>query len=220
MRTLFILTFLLAWWPAQASASTTRLSAGPGSSVVLAGSSNVKDWKCRSTSVDAQMAVATSPDHLNEVIDRVEDGSIGVWMNDRSKARLPMPQFQLRIPVTTFRCGNSVMESDLRRAMKSESHPDVSFSLRGLKSGIRHDLNNGIYRARVEGELSLAGVRRIIDVEVAVRRVSRKRFRVSAELPLKMTDFGISPPTALFGAVRARDQLTVRFDLMLEIDPV
>jgi hypothetical protein len=34
-----------------------------------------------------------------------------------------------------------------------------------------------------------------------------------------MTDFGVTPPTALFGAVRARNSLTVHFDLVLEIRP-
>jgi hypothetical protein len=34
-----------------------------------------------------------------------------------------------------------------------------------------------------------------------------------------MTDFGVTPPTALFGAIRARDGLTVSFDLTLEMAP-
>jgi hypothetical protein len=52
---------------------------------------------------------------------------------------------------------------------------------------------------------------------VAAQRLSPTRFRIRAELPLKMTDFGVTPPTALFGAVRAHDALEVRFDLTLEV---
>ena len=38
------------------------------------------------------------------------------------------------------------------------------------------------------------------------------RFRIRAEMPVRMTDFGITPPTALFGIVKARNELTVRFE--------
>jgi hypothetical protein len=46
--------------------------------------------------------------------------------------------------------------------------------------------------------------------------VARDRFALHARLPLRMTDFRITPPTALFGMVKAKDDLVVQFDLILE----
>ena len=54
-------------------------------------------------------------------------------------------------------------------------------------------------------------------MQISAQRVSRTTFRVRAELPLRMTDFGIKPPSALFGAIRAKNSLTVRFDLTLNV---
>lgn len=216
MRTALLTLMLLAGSAAYA-AGPTRLSAGSASEVVLEGSSNVTDWRCRGTSMNADMLVAASAEHINAVIDRIEDGNIAVWMSDPSRGRFPTPEFHLRIPVTTFRCGNRIMEADMRRALKAESHPRVEFTFRGMRGGVQHDLDSGLYRAVIAGDLSLAGQTRSIDVTVSAQRMSRTTFRVRAVLPLRMTDFGVTPPTALFGAVRARDALRVSFDLMLEV---
>lgn len=215
MRSLVLTSlFFLA---SVAGGDTTRLTAGSGSVVVLKGSSNVAAWQCRGKAIDALMVVATSPAHINEVIDRIQNGDIGPWMTDPSRGRFATPDFVLRVPVATFRCGNRVMEKDLRRALKATPHPNVEFSFRELRGAIRHDIDTGLFHAVITGDLSLAGETRTIELTVSAERLSSSRFRFRAELPLRMTDFGITPPTALFGAVKARDELKVRFDLTLEV---
>jgi hypothetical protein len=212
-----LLLFVMLTGPAALAAGPAHYTAGSASVVTLDGSSNVTDWRCRGTAIDADLAVATTPEHINAVIDRIEDGNIGVWTADPSQGRFPIPEFHLTIPASGFRCGNRVMESDMRRALKADAHPRVAFTFRSLRGGVRHDLDTGLYHADIVGELSLAGRTRTIDVAVTAQRISRSSFRIRASLPLQMTDFGVTPPTALFGAIRARDALTVTFDLMLEI---
>ena len=216
MRAALLVSMLLLASAAHA-AEATRLTAGAASAVVLEGTSNVTGWRCRGTSIDARMVVATSPDHINDVIDRIEDGNVGVWMSSPSRGSFPAPEFELTIPITTFRCGNRVMESDLRRALKADAHPAVQFSFRAVRGGIQHDLDTGLYHAAITGDLTLAGVTRTIGLTVSAQRLSRTSFRVRAGLPLRMTDFDVTPPSALFGAIRARDQLTVHFDLTLDV---
>jgi len=215
MRTVLILALIIG--SAVQAAESTRLTAGPSSAVVLEGSSNVAGWRCRGTAIEADMLVATSADHINQVIDRIEDGNIGVWMSDPAQGRFPAPTFRLRVPITSFRCGNRIMEGDMRRALRADAHPQVEFSFRTLRGGIRHDIDAGSYHAALAGDLSLAGRTRTIEVAVSAQRISRTSFRIRATLPLQMSDFGVTPPTALFGAIRAHDDLTVTFDLTLEI---
>lgn len=214
-----ILIMLLVAGPALQASGPTRFAAGAQSAVVLEGSSNVASWRCRGTSMDADMRVEATAEHINAVINRIEDGNIAVWMSDPSRGRFPAPDFHLRVPVTSFRCGNRIMEGDMRRALKAGDHPRVEFVFRALRGGVQHDLDTGLYHATIAGDLSLAGQTRTIDVAVSAQRISRTSFRMRAVLPLRMTDFGVTPPTALLGAIRARDGLTVTFDLMLEITP-
>lgn len=218
MRLFLIMTSLLIASIACA-VEATQLTAARDSAVVLEGTSNVAGWRCRAADIDATARVASSPEHLNAVIDRIEDGQIGVWMAKPASGRFPVPELRLRVPVAAFRCGNRVMETDMRRALKADRHPDVAFVFRALRSGIEHDLDHGDYRASVTGDLTLAGVTRSIELRVSAERLSRTTFRLRAELPLRMTDFAVEPPSALFGAIRARDELLVHFDLRLEVAP-
>jgi hypothetical protein len=201
---------------AGASPSATTLIPAATSTLVLEGSSNVTDWRCSGSSLQGEMNVAAPLDKINAVIDRIEDGNIGVWMANPSEGRFAQPQFRMRIPVANFRCGNKVMERDMSQALKADRHPVIDFQFTELRGNVNHDLDSGNYQATIAGQLVLAGSTREVEVLVTAERLARDRFRIRAELPLRMTDFGIQPPTALFGMVKAKNELLVRFDLTLK----
>lgn len=197
-----------------ATADSTRLVSDAPSRLVLQGSSNVAAWRCSGTTLDGTMEVAAPLSHINKLIDRIEDGAI--WQLTPQTATFPAPTFQLQVPVTTLRCGNRQMERDMYEALRSESFPSIDFTFQGLVGGIDHDIDGRTYRAKIKGVLSLAGARRSVSIDVDAQRISRDRFRLRAKLPLRMTDFRITPPTALFGMVKAKDELVVQFDLYLQ----
>lgn len=200
-----------------ASAGSTRLMIAPRSTLVLDGTSNVANWRCTGTTLNGEASVAVPLAKVNEVIDRIEDGNIGVWMSSPSSGQFPPPRFALSIPIDTLRCtGGRPMEKDMNSALKAARFPSIDFRFAGLRSGIEHDLDQHLYRTSVRGELALAGITRELVVPVTAERLTRTTFRLRAELPVRMTDFSIAPPKALFGLVKAADQLTVRFDLILE----
>ena len=210
MRLLLILLLTL---PAYA-ADTTRLVSAAASRLVLQGSSNVAPWRCSGTTLEGRMDVAAPLERINYLIDRIEDGNIAQLTP--ATARFPQPTFQLKVPVTTLRCGNGKMERDMYRALRAAAHPTIEFRFEKLVGGVTHDIDGGAYRARIAGVLSLAGSTRNIVIEVEAKRIANDRFRLQAKLPLRMTDFRITPPTALFGAIKANDHLTVHFDLVLQ----
>ncbi|HEU4522079.1 MAG TPA: YceI family protein [Thermoanaerobaculia bacterium] len=218
MRSLVLIAcmFAAAATPAAAEPQTVFTPASQ-SKLVLDGSSNVTDWQCSGTSLDGELTVAAPIEKINAVIDRIEDGNIGVWMNDPSQGRFPAPNFRLRVPIESLRCGNAVMERDMNRALKADDHPAIEFRFIGVQGGIEHDIDSNVYRAKIAGELVLAGSRRNIELTIVAERIGGNRFRIRADMPLRMTDFGITPPTALFGMVRARNELMVRFDMTLQV---
>jgi len=210
--------FLLAVTPDRAG--TTRLAAAPRSTLVLTGSSNLAQWQCRGMALSGTMDIDAPIEKINEVIDRVEDGNMSVWMSDPSGGRFPQPRFELTVPVDTLRCtGGRPMERDMRNALKAGRNPMIRFHLLEVSGPIAHDMDQHTYRATIIGQLSLAGVERDIELSVWAERVARNRFRLRSELPLRMSDFGITPPRALLGLIQANDHLTVEFDLLLEVAP-
>jgi len=196
------------------AANGAQLVASAGSQLTLQGSSNVKDWRCSGTTLDGRMEVAAPLTQINNIIDRIEDGDVARL--DPRAASFPQPTFALEVPVASLRCGNRQMERDMYRALRSDANPTIEFRFSGLVGGVEHDIDAKNYRATIAGELSLAGTSRKVRVAVVAERVSRDRFRLRARLPLRMTDFGVTPPTALFGMVKAKDDLVVTFDLYLQ----
>lgn len=191
-----------------------QLVSSAGSQLTLHGSSNVKDWRCSGTTLDGRMEVAAPLTQINHIIDRIEDGDVARL--DPRAASFPQPTFDLEVPVASLRCGNRQMERDMYRALRSEANPVIEFRFSGLVSGVEHDIDARNYRTTIAGDLSLAGTSRKVRIPVVAERVARDRFRLRARLPLRMTDFGVTPPTALFGMVKAKDDLVVTFDLYLQ----
>ena len=204
----------------QAAAAPARLTTTAASVLVLEGRSNVAAWRCSGRSMTGEMTIATTLDKVNEVIDRVEDGNIGAWMSNPAAGQFTAPQFTLSIPIASLRCGGGrPMERDLMHALKGERFPSIEFHLDGVRGPIEHDLDEHLYRSSIGGRLSLAGSTRTLTLPIAAERLTRTRFRLRAELPVHMSDFGVTPPTAMFGLIKADDALTVRFDLVLEAVP-
>jgi hypothetical protein len=205
---------------AAAPTGTTRLTVAPRSTLVLNGSSNVAKWRCTGTSLSGEAAVAAPLAKINEVMDRIEDGNIGPWMSNPAAGRFPAPTFAISIPIATLRCtGGKPMERDMTQTLKAAQFPSIDFRLDGIRAGIEHDIDQHLYRTSIGGHLALAGVTRELTVPVSAERLSRTSFRIRAELPVRMTDFAITPPTALFGMIKAKDALVARFDLVLEAAP-
>jgi hypothetical protein len=208
-----LILILFATLPALAGEST-RLVPGAPSKLVLQGSSNVAPWRCSGTTLEGAMDVAAPLPRINTLIDRIEDGNVALLTP--ATAKFPQPTFRLTIPVHTLRCGNRQMERDMYSALRSDQHPTIEFRFLELVGGVTHDIDGGTYHAKIAGALSLAGTTRNVRIDVDAQRISPTRFRLSARLPLRMTDFRITPPTALFGMVKAKDDLSVRFDLYLQ----
>jgi hypothetical protein len=192
-----LLSLLLATAPFVLGEQTTRLISGTPSRLVLEGSSNVAAWRCSGTTLDGQMEVAAPLDAMDSVMQGVEE-------------------FTLRVPISTLRCGNRQMERDMYRALRSDSYPTIEFEFAQLVGAVTREGAAGRFKARINGVLALAGARRAVSLDVEAEQLPNGRYLLRARLPLRMTDFRITPPTALFGMIKANDRLVVQFDLVLQ----
>lgn len=119
---------------------------------------------------------------------------------------------EVAVPVAALDCGKRRMNEDLYAALRAEAHPEIRFRLTGVV--LEAPMEGADYRLRVSGRLALAGAERSVSLPVQARRRTDGTYRASGALAIRMTDFGIDPPTAVLGLVRAHDRITVRFDLV------
>jgi hypothetical protein len=213
---LVVLQLLAAAPPARATAELRLL---PSSQVWLDGKTNVNAWQCVGDSLRAELSVGAPAAELER--------RLGEWQRRPSGSRLDGDgeqaagwdaDVELRIPIQALECGNAAMEHDMRKALRAAQYPEIGY--RFVRLGEARYAPAGAVPAfalRVEGEITLAGASRPVTIDVTATRIAPGRFRLRGGLPLRMTDFGIEPPVALLGLIRARDELWVSIDLTVEL---
>jgi polyisoprenoid-binding protein YceI len=115
---------------------------------------------------------------------------------------------ELQVPVDEIECGKGIMNKKLRKALDSGDHPNVTFRLAESKS-----LSTDTLMA--SGTVTAAGKTKSIAAKVSVATQTDGKVKYSGSVDLLMTDFEISPPTAMLGAMKTHDEITISFALIM-----
>lgn len=197
-----------------------ELRLGRSSQVWLDGTTNVNAWRCAGDSLSAQVAVDASAEELGRRLAEWERLPAGARLDGAAEGGVDwQTRMRLQIPIAALECGNAVMEHDMRKALRAARYPSIGYRFVRLLEA-RYEPAGPVpaFALRVEGELSLAGASRVVPVEITATQVAPNRFRLRGGMPLRMTDFGVQPPVALLGLIRARDELWVSVDLEIALD--
>jgi hypothetical protein len=189
------------------------------SSLWLEGSTNINRFRCRSDALDAAVELDAPRAAVLAALERFESERPGAASG--GPAALPAPRFRLALPVVELDCASRGLERDLRAALEADRYPAIVFELVGVTGVERAAVVGGggepRHRLDLRGALTLRDRRRDVETTIWATRSSPTRYRLTGELPLRMTDFGISPPVVLFGLIRVRDELRLRFDVEIEL---
>jgi hypothetical protein len=122
---------------------------------------------------------------------------------------------QLGLKVASFDCQNRMMNKDLHEALGGTKSPYISIDLveiRPHESVKRGD--EGKVRATVV--ININGQKKHTDITVDFRQGPTFDMVIAGSRKLKMSDFGIDPPSPALGLVRVRDEVTIQFHLFIE----
>lgn len=144
----------------------------------------------------------------------VVDGSL---VADPAVARAAIAGGGLRnltvaVPVDGLKSGESGLDKNLRKELRRESAPVIRFTLVDYATEPAKD---GGLVVKARGRLAIAGVEKEALVDGACR-FGPEGIEVTGAKDLLMSDFGIKPPTMMFGAVKTVDKVVVHFDLKLK----
>ena len=182
----------------------------------LSGTSSLRDWSCRTTSVEGALLSGISESDLRNNVSNYLNSDDQDWDGDQ----VPEMEVWLEIDPHSLDCDNARMQRDLLRAINAEYHPYIRFWFNRLV-GIpewQHDENGTQLILGVEGRLTLAGVTRTVEHQSRIQMSDPNHMHVSGELHLDMRDFSIRPPTALLGLLRAHPELTVSYRFVVPLD--
>lgn len=110
--------------------------------------------------------------------------------------------------VKSIESGKSGMDKNIYKALKSNDYPKIKFKSENLK--IENNKISG------KGFLSVAGESKEINISLGILQ-KNDRYIVSGTIPLRMTDYGIKPPKAVFGTIKTGDDIKLEILLSLKI---
>ncbi|WP_297085623.1 YceI family protein [uncultured Draconibacterium sp.] len=111
---------------------------------------------------------------------------------------------------TDIKSDKKIMDNKTHKALNADEHPKISFT---SDEGISINQNS---KSTSKGKLKIAGVQKEVELEFLVPSIEDDRFKVSGKIPIKMSDFGIEPPTAMMGTLKTGNEVTILFDVVLQ----
>jgi hypothetical protein len=178
---------------AAARPLSEQMTLGTGSKLWFEGTSTVRNWNCAAGQVD--VTVDADANAAAETIG----------------GRKAVRAVQLTVPVARLDCnGNRRMNEHMWKALNAETQTQIVFAMTG------YELTAGSpTRGTLNGTLTLNGEAKPISFPVEFAAAGAA-LRVQGSYGLKMTDWGVKPPTLMMGAMKVGEVVTVRFDLLLQ----
>lgn len=156
------------------------------SKLIIEGTSSIHDWEIQAADFNAKTLLKLDGNVVSEI-----------------------RNIEFSSPVKGLKSGKGIMDNKTHDALKKKKFPQITFI---LDEKGKVDLS-GEKKANMTGLLTIAGQTRKVSMTVDFKIDDTQHFQVSGKVPLKMSDFGIDPPTAMMGALKTGDNVVVKFDL-------
>jgi hypothetical protein len=180
--------------PKEIKPLTIIYSFEKGSKVSIDGTTNVKDFFCSSGKLFAQQSAK---------------------LNREDSVRIGFDNAGLDFNISSLNCGNIGINRDLMKAMK-DSYPFISVKLTDAQIDAEKKLSPDSWTTiKINVSISMAGITKNAFIVVQGKKIGNNYYRFVGQHSMLMTSFGVVPPTALFGMVKVKDGIIVKFDLII-----
>ncbi|MBV6429283.1 MAG: hypothetical protein KIPDCIKN_03834 [Haliscomenobacter sp.] len=136
-----------------------------------------------------------------------------------NRSQIAFEHTVLKLTTNKLDCGQKIMNKDMYRTLKADEYPYISIELKKAQFPVGVTIDDCAEWVELDAEtvITIAGNARRVPLKVKARNLSAGRFQFRSAQALKMTDFGIQPPTAMMGAIKVRDSITIQFDLIVAV---
>jgi polyisoprenoid-binding protein YceI len=152
------------------------------SKVVIDGTSNVHDWESEAEQFSGNATIGIEEDSLISITD-----------------------LQFNVVVDGIKSGKGGMDSKTYDALNKKKYPNITFVLSEVTS-----INDSSLTAT--GDLTISGVTKSIQMEVEYEILPDGSVLFKGTQNINMKDYDVDPPKAMFGAIKAGEEVDVIFD--------
>jgi polyisoprenoid-binding protein YceI len=159
--------------------------------VVIEGTSNLHDWTADVENLKGNFRIKVEDNKIVEI----ENLTVKVDANSLKGSR-----------------GN-MMNSKIYEALNSKKHPEISFELRKVNSISE---NPESFRLNTTGVLQVSGVSKPVNLNATGKLLPSGEIEFAGSTKIKMSDFSVKPPTAMFGALTTGDEVNLKYTVVVK----
>lgn len=178
-------TLLIALLTVQVSVGQTMSVNNTASELTIDGTSNLHDWEMVAEQVKGSMQAT------------FEDGKLA-----------KVDQLNFVVVAESLKSGKGGMDKNAHKALDTKKHKEIRFQLQEVEN-INCSSNTACV-ITAKGTLSIAGTTKPIELTLDAN-VSNNTIVLSGTYSLKMTNYNVDPPKAMFGAITTGDDLKINF---------
>jgi polyisoprenoid-binding protein YceI len=179
---------------AASAQDIAKVAVSPDSKITIEGTSNLHGWACRTQDMNAVVEL---------------DAAVAAQLSVAPPKALK--RVDVKVPVKSLKCGHGAMDNNLYKALNADKTPDISYIMASFEAVAGEAKDS--FSLKTIGTLTINGKEQKVAMEVAATRLLDGTVRAKGTVPVKMTDFGITPPTAIFGRLKTGDEVKVSFEL-------
>lgn len=173
----------------------TSIDVDPTSRVWVKGTSSVRAFECQ------------APVFVTSIFSAADGALAGILAGEKT-----VDSVAFSVPSATMDCRNGQMTGHMKKALKVTEFDSITFSAKDYSlatadSGMTVVLN---------GTLTLGGVAKEISMTALAKPGPEGSLQLTGRHELSMKDYGLKPPTLMFGTMKVHDKVTVGFDLLLK----
>jgi polyisoprenoid-binding protein YceI len=160
-------------------------------SMTVAGTSNLHDWTAEVEKVNGSFKV------------KMDNGKL-----------VDIQALNVVADAQSFKSSKgSIMNSKINDALNSKKHPRITYKMTKVDKITE---TAGTFRVTTSGVMSIAGVNQNVTLEAVGKILPNGSIEFSGNKKVKMTDYKVEPPTAMFGAMTTGDEVTLTFKVILQ----
>ena len=172
--------------------SAIRLRLEPGSEITIQGTSTLHDFHCKTDKILAYVDVDPS------------------YTKDLTKVAKPLVSVKVNIVAKTLTCGGGTIDNNMYKTLKADQFQMIKYTMSGYDL---LDATSSSFSANTKGTLQIAGQDKAVDIKINAARLAEGKATAEGEETIKLTDFGIDPPSFMFGRLKVGNELKVKFNL-------
>jgi hypothetical protein len=200
-----IAVWLFAGLPLPAAGQMTRFDARSGSKMRIEGTSTIHDWQVESPLIMGFLEVG--PGFPTEPGQAATPGKV------EARAEAAVTVRSLRSIEKNGSLYSDGMDDKMYSMLKQPEYPKIVFRLNELALKEAPRDKTAPYMFDAAGDLAIAGVTNKLSMPIEVLPLADKKLKITGTVPLKMSDFNISPASILIG--KTGDDVKIKFEWML-----